>query len=160
MLNQKGFVKFIIVMAVVLLAIIWAFFALNKQVAQPIQPLACTQEAKQCPDGSYVGHTGPKCEFAACPTPTANGEKIIKKPGEQEGSFLVQKINADSVDGLWYQAYPVARMDGTARTLHIGDDIGYACEGVSEKLTAIDFSGQTITFTKITGKRPVGGCPI
>ena len=28
----------------------------------------CTQEAKQCPDGSYVGRTGPKCEFAACPT--------------------------------------------------------------------------------------------
>ncbi|MBI4086613.1 hypothetical protein HY416_01375 [Candidatus Kaiserbacteria bacterium] len=28
---------------------------------------ACTQEAKQCPDGTYVGRTGPKCEFAACP---------------------------------------------------------------------------------------------
>jgi hypothetical protein len=33
---------------------------------------ACTQEAKLCPDGSYVGRTGPDCEFAACPTaPTA-----------------------------------------------------------------------------------------
>jgi hypothetical protein len=31
------------------------------------QPVACTQEAKQCPDGSYVGRTGPNCEFAACP---------------------------------------------------------------------------------------------
>lgn len=29
--------------------------------------VACTQEAKQCPDGSYVGRTGPKCEFAVCP---------------------------------------------------------------------------------------------
>lgn len=28
---------------------------------------ACTQEAKQCPDGSYVGRTGPNCEFEACP---------------------------------------------------------------------------------------------
>jgi hypothetical protein len=27
----------------------------------------CTQEAKQCPDGSYVGRTGPNCEFAPCP---------------------------------------------------------------------------------------------
>lgn len=27
----------------------------------------CTQEAKMCPDGSYVGRTGPHCEFAACP---------------------------------------------------------------------------------------------
>lgn len=29
---------------------------------------ACTQDAKQCPDGSYVGRVGPRCEFAACPT--------------------------------------------------------------------------------------------
>jgi hypothetical protein len=28
---------------------------------------ACTQEAKLCPDGSYVGRTGPNCEFAPCP---------------------------------------------------------------------------------------------
>lgn len=28
----------------------------------------CTQEAKLCPDGSYVGRKGPKCEFEACPT--------------------------------------------------------------------------------------------
>jgi len=31
-------------------------------------PVACTMEAKICPDGSYVGRSGPKCEFAACPT--------------------------------------------------------------------------------------------
>lgn len=30
-------------------------------------PVYCTQEAKQCPNGSYVGRTGPDCEFAACP---------------------------------------------------------------------------------------------
>ena len=29
--------------------------------------VACTQEAKQCSDGSYVGRTGPNCEFTACP---------------------------------------------------------------------------------------------
>ncbi len=29
--------------------------------------VACTMEAKQCPDGSYVGRTGPRCEFAPCP---------------------------------------------------------------------------------------------
>ncbi|MDO8523417.1 MAG: Hint domain-containing protein [bacterium] len=30
-------------------------------------PKACTMEAKQCPDGSYVGRVGPSCEFAKCP---------------------------------------------------------------------------------------------
>lgn len=29
--------------------------------------VTCTQEAKLCPDGSYVGRTGPNCEFATCP---------------------------------------------------------------------------------------------
>lgn len=31
--------------------------------------VACTMEAKVCPDGSYVSRSGPKCEFEACPTP-------------------------------------------------------------------------------------------
>ena len=34
---------------------------------QPIQRVACTMEAKLCPDGSYVGRTGLNCEFAPCP---------------------------------------------------------------------------------------------
>lgn len=29
--------------------------------------VACTKEAKICPDGSAVGRTGPNCEFAPCP---------------------------------------------------------------------------------------------
>lgn len=32
--------------------------------------VACTQEAKQCPDGSYVGRTGVNCEFSACASPS------------------------------------------------------------------------------------------
>ncbi|GEM_PF-3333106 len=33
----------------------------------PIRKTVCTQDAKLCPDGSYVGRTGPNCEFASCP---------------------------------------------------------------------------------------------
>lgn len=29
--------------------------------------IACTQEAKQCPDGSFVGRSGPHCEFICSP---------------------------------------------------------------------------------------------
>lgn len=29
--------------------------------------VACTMDAKMCSDGSYVGRTGPKCEFQKCP---------------------------------------------------------------------------------------------
>lgn len=40
------------------------YFIKNFNVPEPI---ACTMEAKQCPDGSYVGRSGPNCEFAKCP---------------------------------------------------------------------------------------------
>lgn len=29
--------------------------------------VACTLEAKLCPDGTPVGRVGPNCEFAPCP---------------------------------------------------------------------------------------------
>lgn len=32
----------------------------------PDEPVACTMDAKQCPDGSYVGRSGLNCEFV-CP---------------------------------------------------------------------------------------------
>ena len=31
------------------------------------EPVACTMDAKVCPDGSSVGRVAPDCEFAACP---------------------------------------------------------------------------------------------
>ncbi len=34
--------------------------------------VACTEEAKLCPDGSYVVRTGLMCEFAGCPTVTSS----------------------------------------------------------------------------------------
>ena len=45
-----------------------------QQIAQKEQKqnqTVCTMEAKLCPDGSYVGRSGPKCEFEACSTTNA-----------------------------------------------------------------------------------------
>ncbi len=36
----------------------------------PTKPQACPQMAKECPDGSYVGPTGPNCAFV-CPSSTS-----------------------------------------------------------------------------------------
>lgn len=30
-------------------------------------PVMCTMDVKQCPNGKYVGRTGPDCAFAPCP---------------------------------------------------------------------------------------------
>ncbi len=55
----------------------------------------CTMEAKQCPDGSYVGRGGPNCEFAPCGgTPPA--EPTDRKTCTEEaklcpdGSYVVR----------------------------------------------------------------------
>ncbi len=32
-----------------------------------LEPTSCTMEARQCPDGSWVGRSGPQCEFSPCP---------------------------------------------------------------------------------------------
>ena len=46
----------------------------------------CTQEAKQCPDGSYVGRTGPNCEFAKCPNSVSTSTSATPRQG------LIQKL--------------------------------------------------------------------
>lgn len=47
------------------------FTTLVERIPGAIPPLPegemmCTMEAKQCADGSYVGRSGPNCEFAPC----------------------------------------------------------------------------------------------
>ncbi len=39
-------------------------------VQEAKKPVACTLDAKVCPDGSVVGRVGPDCEFAKCPETT------------------------------------------------------------------------------------------
>ncbi|MFA5131215.1 MAG: GerMN domain-containing protein [Patescibacteria group bacterium] len=41
-------------------------------------PVACTMEAKICPDGSAVGRSGPNCEFAPCPSEATTSPNELK----------------------------------------------------------------------------------
>lgn len=78
MSHQKGFISIILIMIIVAaIAGIGGYVALLQMPQYDVvspeapglnQPTVCTQDAKQCPDGSYVGRTGPRCEFAECPT--------------------------------------------------------------------------------------------
>ncbi len=45
------------------------FFYRNVAERNALPPVACTMEAKICPNGESVGRTGPSCEFTACPLP-------------------------------------------------------------------------------------------
>lgn len=87
--------------------IVWVSFAgcLNYSIWQPTansaEKVFCTQEAKECPDGSFVGRTGPNCEFAACPSKTAcrEGACLSKNNYLPEGytleAYRVEKISED-----------------------------------------------------------------
>lgn len=46
-------------------------------IVPPINPVACTMDAMQCPDGSYVGRTGPKCQFVCPPATSGSGVRGI-----------------------------------------------------------------------------------
>lgn len=76
MKSPQGFsAVWLLVCAVVAIAIAGTWYVSSPRTEGPV---ACTMEAKLCPDGSYVGRSGPLCEFAACPTssttpPTGGG---------------------------------------------------------------------------------------
>ena len=66
--SSNRVVAMIVVLLILLLAGAVYLFRL-KTYNQP-GPVACTMEAKLCPDGSYVGRSGPRCEFTQCPEVT------------------------------------------------------------------------------------------
>ncbi|MES2953460.1 MAG: hypothetical protein V4674_02780 [Patescibacteria group bacterium] len=53
--------------------------------------VACTLEAKICPDGSAVGRTGPHCEFAACPA-VATSTVVVVPPGTKTETGIVGTV--------------------------------------------------------------------
>ena len=56
--------------AVVVSLLVGAYIYTSNNPAVAVQPdevAMCTMDAKMCPDGSYVGRTGPNCEFSPCP---------------------------------------------------------------------------------------------
>ncbi|MFA6095490.1 MAG: hypothetical protein WC767_01475 [Candidatus Paceibacterota bacterium] len=58
---------------IILVAIVGAYFYFTRDSGPEegivASQVACTTEARICPDGSSVGRTGPDCTFAACPEP-------------------------------------------------------------------------------------------
>lgn len=73
--DSKGFAPLLILIGILLLVGVGAgaYFLGTQRSSKAIpspQQKACTEEGKQCPDGSYVSRVGPNCEFAQCPSPS------------------------------------------------------------------------------------------
>lgn len=55
-----------------------SWYVLYGNTGDRTEEISCTQDAKQCPDGSYVGQVGPECEYAPCPDNPAITQVSIK----------------------------------------------------------------------------------
>jgi len=61
-------------------------------------PVACTADAKLCPDGSYVGRVSPSCEFTPCPE--------LKAAPVEPGSGSAPSIDREQLDKMMAYPYP------------------------------------------------------
>lgn len=73
---------FIYVGALIVFVIIATLILTQNKKNQTTKIVACTQEAKLCPDGSSVYRFGAQCQFAECPLveqPKVEEEVVVKK---------------------------------------------------------------------------------
>ncbi len=59
-----------IFLVIAILAGVARFFLFPATEVPVVEPVACTMDALLCPDGTYVGRTGPHCEFVCPPAPS------------------------------------------------------------------------------------------
>ncbi|KKR80855.1 MAG: hypothetical protein UU73_C0002G0160 [Candidatus Daviesbacteria bacterium GW2011_GWA1_41_61] len=117
---QKGFSPTSVLVGICLTALAVAGVYYLKPNTLPFprnnSPQACTQEAKQCPDGSFVGRSGPNCEFAPCPSPTPS-----QTPDETASwKAYINHQNAFSIQ--YPQAVIIKELNPNEITMRLPDD--------------------------------------
>lgn len=141
--------------------------------------IVCTMEAKLCPDGSAVGRSGPKCEFAPCPGEGKGGGRVAAGyvvghvsigpfcPVEQIGhpctvppeAYSSRKVIVYEANGTTVKEKDAIDSDGNYKiTLGPGtywlqiDPAGIG-PGEKKQVTIISFATSTVDFDIDTGIR-------
>lgn len=96
------------VIAVIIVIVGGAYYFIENSGNDGFNPIdeevACTLDAKLCPDGSYVGRVPPTCEFSPCPgqTPPDTGSgNIPPAPGNGDGSVACTMEAIECPDGSY-----------------------------------------------------------
>jgi|GEM_PF-6965924 len=89
-----------------------------------VKQVACTMDARICPDGSAVGRVGPNCEFAPCPKEGTTTTKPINtatsKPPQPINECETIKRDITSAYGGYQNAY---RLNNTEKMASIKEAI-------------------------------------
>ncbi len=100
-------------------------------------------DARICPDGSAVGRTGPKCEFASCPLAKPSFDKPVTMKGV---TIVPKKVKEDSrcpVDVTCISA-------GTVKLQATITSQGKTEEVVLELGTPTTFMGRLVTLESVS----------
>ena len=107
-----------------------------------IEKVACTMEAKLCPDGSYVSRTGPNCEFTPCPQTNsllseAEARIIAEESCIKGGEALAGGIYNENSKTWWFDANLNAAKEGCNPACVVNEEtrtaeVNWRCTGLLE----------------------------
>ncbi len=113
----------------ILLILLVVFVALGLVVGtfRPSAPqVACTTDAKLCPDGSAVGRTGPQCQFASCPEVSESKNIRVYQPAP--GDIVGQPLTIVGEARVFENAFSYRITDAAGNQLASGFDAAHASD--------------------------------
>jgi plastocyanin len=97
----------------------------NNGVSPTPNQVVCTQDAKQCPDGSYVSRIPPNCDFAACPSVPATPPPPINQPPATNNPAPLPTKASVSISNFSFNPATLTVKKGTRVTWTNNDSVGH-----------------------------------
>ncbi|MFA5041594.1 MAG: hypothetical protein WC464_08185 [Bdellovibrionales bacterium] len=114
----------------------------NTNASANSNAVACTMEAKLCPDGSAVGRIPPNCEFAPCPDVNsllteAEAREIAEQSCIKGGESLSAGVYNENTKTWWYDANLNSTREGCNPACVVNEqmksaEINWRCTGLIE----------------------------
>jgi eight-cysteine-cluster-containing protein len=167
--NKKQWI-FIIAISMIIIFFTNVAFGLLL-MARNNQQIACTSEAKICPDGSSVARSGPKCEFTPCPTPKTNSLETCNNMNIKQAKIIAQNSDCSKLGtildgqscnangtGFWWLNFKPNNPKSGCNPACVIDIINKKAE-INWRCTGLILPTITPNVSPIVNKRcKIGGC--
>ncbi len=139
--------KWLIGLAVVssMLVVVYQMTMPTVEIAPPDIARACTMDAMECPDGSFVGRTGPNCEFICPPVEAATTSTAAQIPADIQ-AHIDEKANRIKIT----QPAPMTEISSPLPLS--GDAVGYWFFEASAPVMLVNWDGLIIAEGYITAE--------